>query len=337
MNTFNDFFETEIIQTQNTDVDVQSNIDVEPLRFNFKPHEEYLEWEPQGKKMIEDYGLCGRVSYRTPKDDSTLDMRQNKLRIYGEGRFHEDDFARQKDLYFHHGFNISSICIKPKGHGGECTSKPYEYDDEVSISRGMVQKMIAGQENDGGLGGAMNRAGNRWWVIQVNKAIHEAIKAYAVKHGLKTKELNCYVHQNLATGPYMGRLANFDIIAQTSQVERFDKFITLAPGLKPILDQRYSDLVKSWKDIIPVPVNQNGAPCCPLTQEIIKAEDFGQGSKKLNGVQFGHINPKGFDTYATKPYNVILMSRHGNLMQSNASISETLEKMEKTVNAKFRK
>ena len=307
------------------------------MKFNFQPQEEYLEWIPEGKKIISDYDLCGNVSYRKFKDDEKLDERQDKLRKHLGNDILQEDIDRQRDLYYNQGFNISSICLKPKGHSGKCSSQPYSFDKTNPIARGFRQKINAGIENDGGDSGAMNRAGPRWWPIQATKEIHQAVKASLKRIGAKTKDGNIYVHQNLASGPYMGTLSSFDMMAQCSQVEEFGNYLKLEPGMRPILDRRYLDLVKSWRSIIPVPVQKNGVPCDPLTQEIIKADHFGKGSSDLSGAQFGHISPKKFDKYATRPYNVILQNRHGNSMQTNDSIANTVEKFGQVWNARFEK
>jgi hypothetical protein len=54
---------------------------------------------------------------------------------------------------------------------------------------------------------------------------------------------------------------------------------------------------------------------------------FGQGSDDEHGVQFGHVEPKVFDEYMSKPYNVCLITRKGNAWQGDRSIANTFEDM----------
>ena len=58
---------------------------------------------------------------------------------------------------------------------------------------------------------------------------------------------------------------------------------------------------------------------------------FGQGSDDDAGVQFGHVEPKVYSEYMTKPYNVCLITREGNSWQGNRSIPATFERMKQAL------
>ena len=301
------------------------------MTFNFEPQEKYLAWVPQGKDMFSQYGLCGKELTAQKKQRETLTERLAKLRKFYPSLTIEEE-NRIIDYYENKGFGLSGICCQPKNHKGRCKNHPWKIknfpkgSDEATIANGFVQKIKAGTENDGGDYGAMNRAGNRFWVIQAPRNIKAIIKKNIKELKAKTDQ-SIFVHQNLASGPNMSVLANLDMLAQSSQVPGFYNYIDVTPGMEKILKQRFDDLVKYFlgKNIKISTVDGN--PKCPLTHVVFNINMFGQGSDDDAGVQFGHVEPKVYGEYMTKPYNVCLITREGNSWQGNRSIPATFERM----------
>jgi|APGre2960657373_1045057.scaffolds.fasta_scaffold02910_4 hypothetical protein len=297
---------------------------------NFEPQEKYLAWVPQGKAMFSQYGLCGQELVSRKSQRKTLSKRLEKQK-----QFYSLSHAEESciiDYYENKGFNLSGICCLPHGHQGKCKNNPWQLkkiaNDPANelIQSGFVQKITAGSTNDGGDWGAMNRAGNRWWAIQANKLVRSIVKDAIKKAGVKSDQ-SIFVLQNLASGPYMAVLANFDMLAQCSQVDGFYDYIDVDEGLKLILKQRFNDLVKYYADRNIKISTKDGKPKCPLTHVAFEKSMFGQGSDDEYGVQFGHVEPKVFDEYMTKPYNVCLITRKGNAWQGDRSIADTFDDM----------
>lgn len=299
------------------------------MAFNFEPQEKYLAWVPQGKAIFSQYGLCGQELASDKSQRLTLDDRIGKLKQFYP--LTAEDETRIISLYESEGFSLSGVCCMPKGHKGKCKNNPWkkrkvlEGSPEAKIQSGFVQKITAGSTNDGGDYGAMNRSGNRWWPIQANREIIKEVKKNIVTKKATSKQ-NIFVRQNLASGPYMAVLANFDMLAQCSQVEGFYNFFDVDFTMRKILKQRFDDLVKYYADQN-IKIAKNEKPKCPLTHVLFETWMFGKGSEDDNGVQFGHVEPKVHDEYMSKPYNVCLITREGNSWQGNRSVAATFERM----------
>jgi len=304
------------------------------MALNFEPQEKYLAWVPQGKAIFSQYGLCGNELLAQERQQKTLSKRLDKFKQFYP--LSHDEETCIIDYYKNKGFNLSGICCLPHGHQGKCKNNPWQLkkiaNDPVNqlIQSGFVQKITAGSTNDGGDWGAMNRAGNRWWSIQANKLVRSIVKDAIKKAGVKSDQ-SIFVLQNLASGPYMAVLANFDMLAQCSQVEGFYDYIDVDDKLKSILKQRFNDLVKYYSDCNIKIATKDGKPKCPLTHVAFEISMFGQGSDDEHGVQFGHVEPKVFDEYMSKPYNVCLITRKGNAWQGDRSIADTFEDMRKAL------
>ena len=305
------------------------------MTFNFEPQEKYLAWVSQGKGIFSQYGLCGKELHAQKKQRKTLSERLEKLKKFYPSLTSEEE-NRIIDFYENKGFGLSGICYQPKNHKGRCKNHPWKIkkftkgSNEATIANGFRQKIIAGTENDGGDYGAMNRAGNRFWVIQAPRYIKAVVKKNIKELKAKTDQ-SIFVHQNLASGPYMAVLANFDMLAQSSQVQGFYDYIDVSPGMKEILKQRFNDLVKYFLERNIKISTDDGNPKCPLTHVVFNPTMFGQGSDEDAGVQFGHVEPKVYDEYMTKPYNVCLVTREGNSWQGNRSIEATFERMRRAL------
>lgn len=299
------------------------------MGFNFEPQEKYLAWVPQGKAIFSQYGLCGKELESEESQKVTLTERISKLKKFYP--LSKEDEDRIISLYKDEGFSLSGVCCLPTGHKGNCKNNPWKKKKlptgsaELKIQSGFVQKITAGSTNDGGDYGAMNRCGNRWWPIQANREIIKDVKKKIVETKASSKQ-NIFVRQNLASGPYMSVLANFDMLAQCSQVDGFYNLFEVDTKMQKILKQRFDDLVKYYADRH-IKIAKDGKPKCPLTHIIFETWMFGRGSDDDNGVQFGHVEPKVHDEYMSKPYNVCLITREGNSWQGNRSIAATFERM----------
>jgi hypothetical protein len=300
---------------------------------NFEPQEKYLAWVLQGKGMFSQYGLCGQEIVARDSQENTLAERLDKLKKFYP--LTTDDESKIKDYYYNRGFNLSGICCKPKGHSGKCTNKHWKEKKfpkksaEAKTQSGFIQKMTAGTTNDGAAGGgfgSLNRGSNRWWVIQASKEVHEAVKKN-IKIKKAPANQNIYLMQNLASGPYMAVIANFDMLAQCSQVDGFYDYFDVEPKLKLILKRRFDDLVEYYANRNIKIATKDGKPKCPLTHKIFELWMFGRGHDDEYGVQFGHVEPKVHDEYMTKPYNVCLITRKGNAWQGDRSIADTFDDM----------
>ena len=307
------------------------------MTFNFEPQEKYLAWVPQGKDIFSRYGLCGQEIIVRDSQGDTLVERLDKLKKFYP--LTTEDESKIIDYYYNRGFNLSGICCKPKGHSGKCSNKHWKEkkfpkrSSESKTQSGFIQKITAGTNNDGGAGGGfgvMNRAGNRWWVIQASKELHSIVKDNIKIKGAPANQ-NIYLMQNLASGPYMAVLANFDMLAQCSQVDGFYDYFDIEAKLKLILKQRFDDLVKYYADRNIKIATEDGKPKCPLTHKIFELWMFGRGHDDEYGVQFGHVEPKVHDEYMSKPYNVCLITRKGNAWQGDRSIADTFEDMRKAL------
>lgn len=308
------------------------------MTFNFEPQEKYLAWVPQGKAIFSQYGLCGKELPAKKRQRTTLETRIKKLKQFYPSLTNEDEgkFIH----YYENGFGLSGICYKPRGHVGSCKKNPWTIKvrkdtPEFKTASGFKQKITAGVENDGGGAGgdgSMNRAGNRWWPIQATKAIRRAIKEEFKKQHGKKGDGSIYLHQNLASGPYMAVLANFDMLAQCSQVPGFYDYFDVDEKMKQILKQRFDDLIKYFQQEKDMFIStEDGRPLCPMTYTVFELSMFGRGSDDDNGVQFSHIDPKIFDEYMTKPYNVCMMTREGNSWQGNRSVADTFARMRRAI------
>lgn len=299
------------------------------MSFNFQPQEKYLAWVPEGKAIFSQYGLCGQELASDKSQRLTLDERIAKLKQFYP--LSKEDEDRIISLYEVEGFSLSGVCCMPKGHRGKCKNNPWKKrkvqaeTPAAKIQSGFVQKITAGSTNDGGDYGAMNRSGNRWWPIQANREIIKNVKKKIVESKSSSKQ-NIFVRQNLASGPYMAVLANFDMLSQCAQVEGFYNYFEIDQQMQKILKQRFDDLVSYYAERS-IKIAKDGKPKCPLTHTIFEPWMFGKGSDDDNGVQFGHVEPKVHDEYMSKPYNVCLITREGNSWQGNRSISATFDRM----------
>lgn len=312
--------------------------------FNFEPQEKYLAWIPEGKKIFLQYGLCGKELPARKSQKNTLETRIKKLRQFYPSLTYEDESKFRH--YYENGFGLSGICYKPKGHAGPCENHPWKmkkFDQgtaELQTACGFKQKITAGTENDGGGNGdgSMNRAGSRWWPIQATKAIRRAIKDEFKKQHGKKGDGSIYLHQNLASGPYMAVLANFDMLAQCSQVTGFYDYFDVDDSMKQILKRRFDDLVHYFDREKGMYIStEDDRPQCPMTHTVFELSMFGRGSDDDNGVQFGHVEPKVFDQYMTKPGNVCMMTREGNSWQGNRSVSDTYARMRRAIEEQARR
>jgi len=229
------------------------------------------------------------------------------------------EYMTEGDMSFYREFFTKySIpkCVLPKGHSGPCSCSYQKFFPEQYAKK--IKDCDTTPGDDDIL--YKNRA-RRIFPIQVNK------KQYTVLNALhKWKASKIFMKAAIPTEfggtNFTIATAHFDLAAILMLQKGIEH--TLPKDIEEKLLDRAQDIVVEFMEQGIRITDKDGNLRCPLTQKTIEPEWYLNRDDDFQ-IQFGHVIPVKSDKYMTRGGNLLPITRLGNLMQSNRSITDTYD------------
>jgi hypothetical protein len=122
--------------------------------------------------------------------------------------------------------------------------------------------------------------------------------------------------------PFLVATAEIDIASFILQIDSENRIPT---EIKTFLNEHYKNLVEHYKNQDIFITNRENNLCCPVYGHTILPDHFDKNSGGYQ-VQFGHVEPVSNNRYMTRGKNIVLISRNGNLMQTDDSLRDIRHK-----------
>jgi hypothetical protein len=227
------------------------------------------------------------------------------------------DYATSEDKIFYETFyaeNSQPLCVMPKGHVEKC------YGTYSTFFPEKFQIKIKDCDTTPGDDDILfkNRA-RRIFPIQVTKSQYTVLNAkYKWKGNVLLK----------AAIPAENGGTNFTI---ATAMFDFTSLLLLQKGIETSLSSRNKKKLSERAKVISNAlskkgiyiVDDNGQLCDPVLGCTFEPEWYGIEDKRdPNQIQFGHIDPLRPDKYMTRGMNIVPITRRGNLIQSDNSLTE---------------
>lgn len=293
------------------------------------PYTESLTWDSTiGIHEMGRLGLCGNIiADRGNEYNRRLNSLKNNLNRVTQS---EIDWLLE-EVHSKQQFT-ASVCMKEKGHSGPCSKSPY-------IPKAFEGEVLKGPwVHEGADKNCLqNRGGSRNGLIQFSKEIVKSIRQQNKDIGIKPENCNLGINLNKGASKYMCGLAHLDMISIAFNIKDAKKlFDTVPDDFKSIMDLRWQELKKYYYNQKIKIFDENDNYQDPFKCETVKISQFGTKEELLERMQFGHVTPVNENRYETRPFNVLPITRWANLMQSSASVSETMKVIQE-MGDKYRK
>jgi len=291
------------------------------------PYNNSVEWDRTiGKPEIKRLGLCGEIITCKSK------VYEHKLTNQITSGFMSKDEGHFIQSIVDDGF-MNCVCTKEYAHKGKCSAKPYLPKGKDSVSTGITQKLTDPLTNPGDdpKKGA-NRSHKRNFPIAHDKETRAEWYKWNKENGFKKENMNAVLRLNMVSSSYMMALAFIDMYSLVSHTKDSEHYINnFTSEFGDILKQRWTELKELYAHKKIRIYDDNDYLQDPILWETIQIEWYGKGGEDLKGIQFGHVEPVSEEYWATRPGNVLPITRETNLNQSSASLYTVMDRMRTSV------
>jgi len=291
------------------------------------PYTESVEWDRTvGRPEMERLGLCGKTVASKSK------VHKHKFDRQIASGFMTEDEGRFIQSIVDAGF-MNCVCTKEHGHKGRCSATPYLPKGKDVISKGIRQKLTDPLTNPGDdPNKGANRSHKRNFPLAHDKETRAEWYKWNKENGFKKENQNAVLRLNMVSSSYMMALAFIDMYSYVLHNKDSDPYIKdITPKFRDILKQRWSELKELFAHKHIKIYDDNDCLQDPILWETIQIEWYGKGGEDLKGIQFGHVEPVSEEFYATRPGNVLPITRETNLNQSSASLYSVMDRMRESV------
>ena len=228
-------------------------------------------------------------------------------------------YMTEEDIAFYREFfaNYSAPkCVLPKGHSGPCSCSYNKFFDDRFANKIKDCDTTPG-DNDILF---KNRA-RRIFPVQVTKEQYRVLNKMYKWKANKVK-LKAGIPVEFGGTSFTIATSHFDLAAILMLQKGVEH--KLPEDIEYKLLDRAHDIVVEFKEQGIRIVDENGHLCCPIIQKTIEPEWYDNRDDDFQ-IQFGHVTPVKSDKYMTRGGNLLPITRIGNLMQSNRTITETYD------------
>jgi hypothetical protein len=259
--------------------------------------------------------ICGREISKGGPKLSTIMSSLIQLRKIG---LTDEEYNFFMDRYNNHS---KPICCLPKNHDGTCQMK---YENFISEKYHIKTKdSYTGPGDDDII--FKNRYG-RTYPIQISNSQESILKRnYDLKNS--NLKLKAAIPIKQASTPFMVASSQMDICAFINKIEKqnFPKY------LSDFMDDHFNTLKTYFEKNNIYITDDDGDLCCPVMGVKILPNYINENAGD-NQIQFGHVESIRNDRYMTRGMNVIFITRRGNLIQSDDSLFQIRETIERCYN-----
>tara|TARA_B100000131_G_scaffold211598_1_gene203453 strand:+ start:316 stop:1197 length:882 start_codon:yes stop_codon:yes gene_type:complete len=228
-------------------------------------------------------------------------------------------YMSEEDIAFYHDCfnkNRKSRCVLPKGHKGRCRCS-YETFFTDKFAKKIHDCVQAAGNSDI----LFKNRSHRAFPIQVTKEQYTVLNEL-YKWKASNVKLKAAMPTEFGSTSFIVATAIFDFTAILMLQKGIEH--ELPEDIESKLLDRAKDIVKEFKQQGIRIVDENGYLCCPIIQKTIEPEWYDNRDDDFQ-IQFGHVNPVRSDKYMTRGGNLLPITRAGNTMQLNRTISETYD------------
>lgn len=214
------------------------------------------------------------------------------------------------DFYKEHS---QSICVLPKGHSGRCRCSY-----EPFFGKKFANKIKDCHTAPGADDVIYKNRCKRTFPLQVEKRQETVLRN---KYGLKQKvKLKAGIPLENAGTSFTVATAQFDFAALLTLQK--DVEYVMPADIEVALMKHAKYLVQYYKSQ-GIFIEKKGYLCDPVLGVVLESEWYTiDDDRSPFQVQFGHVNPLRSDKFMTRGCNVLPITRRGNLIQSDTTLSE---------------
>ncbi|MBP8016954.1 hypothetical protein KAZ01_03005 [Candidatus Gracilibacteria bacterium] len=259
------------------------------------------------------YLICGKIMNGGSKIETVNTALKNLDKI----KMTDED---KKFFLFLHDNISHSVCCLPKNHKGKCKSSYQTFFSPNFANKVKDCYMSPGDDDI-----IFKNRTRRNFPIQISNTQEASLKKeFDLK---RTSKLKAAIPIKHAATPFLIATTEIDFASMLIQV---DKNNTVPEDIKNPLQKNFERLTKDFENYInpktgekdPIYIiNKEGKLCCPVMGNELLPEYFTiDDTKNDNQIQFGHCESLLNNKYMTRGGNIIVITRRGNLIQSNDSL-----------------
>lgn len=286
------------------------------------PYAESQLWDrEQGQPQLARLGLCGQI---IPDRGREYQRRLQSLAVNLSRITSEESQWLIQEVRENQQFT-ASVCVRERGHSGPCKKDPY-------IPRLIEGEVLKGPWAHEGAdpNPLQNRGGSRNGLIQLDAQTVSEIRQQNKQMGVKAENCNLGINLNKGASKYMSALAHLDMISIAYHIEGAEPLFDSVPDqYKQIMDQRWRELKDHYYQHQIRIFDDQDHYQDPFTFKTVRLTQFGTREPLLERMQFGHVTPVNEQRWETRPFNVLPLTRWSNLMQSSASVPETMQMIQR--------
>tara|TARA_R100000030_G_scaffold66220_1_gene50439 strand:- start:188 stop:1087 length:900 start_codon:yes stop_codon:yes gene_type:complete len=242
-----------------------------------------------------------------------------KVNTFEEALESAKEYMTTEDVFFYKNFYkhfSTPKCVLPKGHSGPCTCSYGKFFAEQYAKK--IKDCDTTPGDDDIL--FKNRA-RRCFPLQVNKKQYTVLNDLYKWKASKIK-MKAAIPMEFGGTNFTIATAHFDLAAILMLQKGVEH--TLPKDIEEKLLDRAQDIVVEFMEQGIRITDKDGNLRCPLTQKTIEPEWYLNRDDDFQ-IQFGHVIPVKSNKYMTRGGNLLPITRLGNLMQSNRSITDTYD------------